>query len=125
MADDVRDDFKTADRREFRRQFARHLRVSVASLDKWEIHHVLPLCLGGTNDFGNLDLLPHSVHQKLHRILLDPQIAVAQEGVAQDFVIPIRYGRPRIKPVRPVVRINRELVPTLGEAPEALIAMNV
>lgn len=38
----------------------------------YQIHHIIPLCCGGTNDFNNLMLVHKSVHAEIHsRIWMD------------------------------------------------------
>jgi len=36
---------------------------------EFEIHHILPLCLGGTSALGNLALAEPDVHKLVHRVI--------------------------------------------------------
>lgn len=93
----VRSSFTRPEKREFRERFAEMLGVTTASLAHWQIHHIRPVCIGGNNRFRNLDLIPPKQHSNLHGKVIDPQTFAAPVGVAQDFIIPMRIGRHRVR----------------------------
>jgi hypothetical protein len=79
----------------FRDHVARRLDVQVASLIGYDIHHRVPVCIGGSNAFSNLALIKPEYHTPLHRDVIDPQTWGAMAGKTQDFILPVpTFGGP-------------------------------
>lgn len=69
----------------------------------YDLHHRVPLALGGTNAYENLVFIPRPVHNKIHDVIrmATPHLAV---GVTEVVAIPYPRG---IFPVRPRGRAAR------------------
>lgn len=89
--------FTRIDKRAFYEAFAQRMDVTVESLQGWHLHHVVPVCIGGSNRFNNLDLIPPDVHNRLHQQVIDPQTFTTYVGMTQDFLIPVRINKFKIK----------------------------
>lgn len=47
--------------------------------DGYEVHHILPICFGGTNDIKNLCLIPEEAHKKLHEKVWNPLLEILKK----------------------------------------------
>lgn len=54
----------------------------------FDIHHILPVALGGGNDWQNLCLVPHDLHAVIHEYI-DEQIDGMNYGETRQVIIPI------------------------------------
>lgn len=53
----------------------------------YQIHHIIPLCCGGTNDFDNLMLVHKNVHAEIHgRIWSDVYKMLGEDKEQQSFI---------------------------------------
>ena len=54
----------------------------------FNVHHKLPLHVGGKNEFSNFILIPLYPHDQLHRDILDKQIENMKEGERRTILLP-------------------------------------
>jgi hypothetical protein len=65
----------------------------------YELHHLVPISLGGSNDLNNLAFIPHDLHTKIHHAI-NRATNHLREGKTETIAIPYPQG---IFPVRPKV----------------------
>ena len=69
----------------------------------YELHHRIPISLGGGNQLDNLVFLPHNLHTKIH-VAINRATNHLREGMSETIAIPYPRG---IFPVRPRGRAAR------------------
>ncbi len=66
-------------------------------LQTYELHHRIPISLGGTNNFTNLVFVPHGLHTRIH-VAINRATSHLREGMRDTITLPYPQG---IFPVNP------------------------
>lgn len=70
----------------------------------YELHHLVPISLGGSNELSNLVFIPHHLHTKVH-VAINRATNHLREGMSETVAIPMPQG---IFPVRPKAQTPRK-----------------
>lgn len=76
----------------------------------YELHHRIPISLGGSNQLDNLVFLPHNLHTKIH-VAINRATNHLREGMSETIAIPYPQG---IFPARPQGRARRAARPEVA-----------
>lgn len=77
-------------RRERRKEYNKNHKKTHSPL--YNIHHKIPLMLGGDNLDDNLIVMWRREHEMLHRYIIDPQIAGMKKGEIRKIMLPVMEG---------------------------------
>lgn len=58
----------------------KHARKKGGLPEGYEVHHIIPIKLGGSNGFKNLCVVDEETHKLMHKLIYDPIINKLQEG---------------------------------------------
>lgn len=75
--------------------FSRENKISIEKVRKifkqFQVHHIKPKALGGSNDFSNFALVDPDIHLSIHKFI-DPQVINLNVGQSKEIKIPKRSG---------------------------------
>jgi 5-methylcytosine-specific restriction endonuclease McrA len=91
-ADVTRDQLKGALKRDFRTAAILATTPVPLDVDDYEVHHIVPVSLGGTNDYDNLALVYPFVHRQLHKYL-SAQTVGMEKGDSRNLIVPYYQGK--------------------------------
>ncbi len=86
--EEERKKFTEEQRWAFRLFVAKKLGINVKKLSKYEIHHIVPISLGGTHAYDNLCMIGKKKHKSLHKYI-KRQVENLAEGQRATIEIPV------------------------------------